>query len=133
MDTKKLREILQHLCSRMVLGVARGIAPSVIMDSDIPKVIKEIQELCEPKKLEALNAEKTHCTDDPLECPALKKFVKPTPKQIEPTCENCGYWGGCDSVGEYRKCYNVDIYSTAKPERTWKGHCCNNGWSKKND
>ncbi len=43
-------------------------------------------------------------------------------------CKDCGYWGGCDSMGDYRKCYHVDIYSKLPPEIKCKNDTCE--WKK---
>ena len=40
------------------------------------------------------------------------------------TCKNCGYWGGCDSTGEIRKCYHRDVYSDAELEMTKGDDTC---------
>ena len=47
--------------------------------------------------------------------------------EIIKCCGNCGYWGGCDSVGKFRKCYNVDIYSNVELEVKDREDFCS-GW-----
>lgn len=39
-------------------------------------------------------------------------------------CKDCGYWGGCDSKGDYRKCYYRDIYSSTPLDITHKDDTC---------
>ena len=46
-------------------------------------------------------------------------------------CVNCGYWGVCESVGKFRKCYNMDIYSNVELDITESLDFCVNGWIKK--
>ena len=36
------------------------------------------------------------------------------------TCETCGYWGGCDSKGDTRRCYQTDPHSDCVIERKHK-------------
>ena len=52
-------------------------------------------------------------------------------RDIIKCCGSCGYWGGCDSVGDIRKCYNVDIYSNMELEMKARGESCESGWVKK--
>ena len=42
-------------------------------------------------------------------------------------CKDCGYWGGSDSKGSWRKCYNSDIYSKTPLDITHKNDTCEYG------
>ena len=44
-------------------------------------------------------------------------------------CKDCGFWGGSDSKGSYRKCYQKEAMSNTKPELKHSEDTC--GWRKR--
>jgi hypothetical protein len=65
----------------------------------------ELRQIIEKVRSEALNAEKAHCTDDPLECPALKRFAD-AEKTGKFTCACCGV--ELLPQGEWSLCFNCE-------------------------
>ncbi len=39
-------------------------------------------------------------------------------------CKDCDCWGGSNSIGDYRKCYHVDIYSKIPLDIKHKDDTC---------
>ena len=87
----------------------------------------------------ALNAEKAHCTDDPLECPALKRFAD-AEKTGKFTCACCGV--ELLPQGEWSLCFNCEKMNAdrlhpeaEKAERCPEGeyYCKDCGWVKMKD
>jgi hypothetical protein len=84
--------------------------------------------------VEALNAEKAHCTDDPLECPALKRFAD-AEKTGKFTCACCGV--ELLPQGEWSLCFNCEKMNAdrlhpeaEKAERCPEQKCplCGDNW-----